>query len=209
MTTDLDTALGTVDQLAANVRQAWDAADTESRLEGAQWYANAHALASELDPSDPARAAAVIAVLSPQQGWERNVTLAKSAYQDGCASGTVGTFCRRADAIMDGADPDKVLGGPKVRAFWHLIADPSDDWHVCVDRHAVDIALGEVRSQRSRKVLERAGAYERVAAAYRQVAAELGVLPSEVQAVTWCAWRRAKAGLARNERVGNVLTSGG
>lgn len=164
---------------------------------GLSWYRDAHALACKLDPTDPRRAAGVLAALSPCMPWGRNVNLAARAYADGYASGAMLQSCRAADAILAGADPDDVLRGPKTRAFCQLIADPDDGTAVVIDRHAFDVAAGRVTDDRTREQLARAGQYRRWADAYRRAAAILSadsvpVTPAQVQGVTWVVWRRLK-----------------
>lgn len=159
---------------------------------GLTWYRDAHAAASSLDPHNPERAAGVIAALSPRLGWARNLELAARTFADGHASGTLGASCRAATAIYKGAAPLDVLRGPKVRAFYTLIADPSDADTVCVDRHAIDIAVGlrmTVAERDADYVLTKDGLYERFARAYRRAAETLGKTPAQVQAVTWLHWR--------------------
>jgi hypothetical protein len=177
---------------AGNVLRAYRAATDEQRQEGIDWYRNAHGAAASLDPGDPARAAGVIAALSPRVAWARNLELAAHAYQQGRAWGTLGRSCRAADAILAGADPRMVLTGPKVRAFFTLINDPDDAETVCVDRHAIDVAVGMRLDELDRSAwyrLDRSELYERFAGCYRRAAARLGVLPGQVQAVTWVSWR--------------------
>lgn len=191
--------LGELDDLAANIVSTFNDADARSVSDGRSWYQDAHGIACSLDPDAPSRAAGVLAALSPQTSWTYNVRLARRAYADRFASGHTRLFCSRANAILrDGCSPLSVLGGPKVRAFYALITDPSDSWTVCVDRHAVAVALGRTLSDRERKVLERRGAYDHVADAFRKAAAELGELPHVVQAVTWCAWRRQHSWTGRD-----------
>jgi hypothetical protein len=163
------------------------------------------------------RAAAVIAVLSPRLSWDKNVEAARRAYgeylnrlqgldlhgptADGfvAAMPVLNTNAAKAFKLLSGADPDEIVGGPKVRAFWFGIVDPSDPRVVCVDRHAFDIAVGGVMDDATRgKVLGRKGAYDRFAQAYRRAAARLSDgqgyewNPAQVQAVTWVTWRRLK-----------------
>ena len=93
-----------------------------------------------------------------------------------------------------------MLGGNKVRAFFACIIAPHTSTDVVVDRHALALALDDDRLQVLDDhytkgcvgVLERSGAYEHVAAAYRKAAAELGLLPHQVQATTWLVHRRTK-----------------
>lgn len=174
-----------------NVTRVYRYATDEQRMEGLAWYRNAHGFAVSLDPGNPRRAAGVIAALSPKTSWARNVELAGRAYADGEASGTLGVSCRAADAILAGADPLDALTGPKVRSFFTLIADPEDGVSVCIDRHAVDVALGErlTERDRSRWPLARRGLYGTFADCYREAGDALGVSAADVQAVTWVAWR--------------------
>jgi hypothetical protein len=195
--------------LVGHILATWERASDHVRDSGAAWYADAHHVACELDPEAPARAAGVIAALSPQTSWDLNVRLAKRAYADDNASGHTRLFCRRANAILvDGETPDSVLGGRKVRAFFALIAEPFADWFtVCVDRHAVAVALGRTLTNRERKVLERVGVYDYVADAYRCAASALGLAPHVVQAATWLQWRNETApGWAARDRAQDQLT---
>jgi len=85
-----------------------------------------------------------------------------------------------------------------VRAFFACILDPSDPWAVCIDRHAAAVAYGRTLSDREMKnavaVTKGADRYQALADAYRAVAAARGMLPMDVQAVTWVTWRRLKGG---------------
>ena len=165
---------------------------------GHNWYRIANALARRLDPIAPVQAAGVIAALSPMMDWDRNMMLAIRAYEDGEASGALFGNVRKANAIMAGADPLEILGGKKVRNFFAAIANPESEEAVCIDRHAFDIAMGRVTNDKTRGALSRKGVYEEFQDAYRRAAKvltkETGVhhTPSEVQAVTWVAWRRLK-----------------
>ncbi len=161
---------------------------------GLCWYDDAHAAAARLDPANPRRAAGVIAALSPRMPWPRNLTLSARTYSEGRASGTLTRSCLAADAILAGADPLDVLQGPKVRAFFTLIAEPDHADAVCVDRHAIDVAVGLRLNDVERSAwypLARRGLYERFAACYRRAAYTVGVRPAQIQAVTWLAWRAA------------------
>jgi hypothetical protein len=162
--------------------------------EGADWYDRAHEIARELDPEDPDRAAAVIAVLSPLERWERNVELAREAYALGrLERGTLKKSIDKANRILAGEDPADVVSGPKVTRFYRTISDPQrgkDD--VVIDRHAFDVAVGRKTDDATRsKILSRKGEYDRFVRAYARAAKILGARPGVVQAVTWTVWRDA------------------
>ena len=175
------------------------------------------------------KAAGVIAALSPRLAWRKNVEYAELAYMvhadivarknpllpqrgevtEAFFAGMIPTLnanARKAFRILDGGDPDEVLGGPKVRAFYFTITNPTDPRAVVVDRHAIDIAFGEVLNDQSRGVaLGRKGAYDAVSALYRKAAViisrELGEVwtPAQVQATTWTYWRRERAAAYHGE----------
>ncbi len=176
---------------AARIVSTYREANDATVRAGLGWYADAHGAAASLDPANVERAAGVIAALSPRIQWARNLELAARAYADGAATGTLGASCRAANKILAGESPLAVLRGPKVRAFYSLIADPTDDDTVCVDRHAIDIAVGVrmTTAEREAYVLDRGGLYEKFARAYRGAAEVLGVTPAQTQAVTWLHWR--------------------
>lgn len=191
---------------AANIIRVFDLATDAQRADGRTWYAQAHDLTRELDPDDPRRAAGVVAALSPRVNWSHNVTLARRAYANGAASGCLGNSCRAANRILAGEDPLDVLAAPKVRAFFTLIADPTDPDSVCIDRHATDVALGARLDDDTRSKLyplDRRGWYGRFATAYRVAAHLIGATPATVQATTWLAWRQMNL----DERHRYLLTS--
>jgi hypothetical protein len=197
---------------AANVLKIFRAATADDIAYGRSWYAMARDAASTLDPADPVRGAAVIAVLSPMMPWGRNLTLARQAYAmaaDGAshddivaALGCLKRNAAKAAALVLGADPAAVVTGPKVVPFWQRIVDAASGatgpGSVVVDRHAHDIALGRVTDDATRgATLGRKGGHHMVAMAYVRAASVLrrtgeapGITPAELQAVTWTTWRR-------------------
>lgn len=98
----------------------------------------------------------------------------------------------------------KRLGGQhKVRSFYNNIIDPSNSMDVTIDTHAVAAALLRPLSSEdievkhnfggtgasSSKMSGSKGTYGLYADAYRQLADELGILPRELQSITWEAVR--------------------
>lgn len=181
-------------QAAASDRivRLYRSATPAERSQGLAWYGEAHDVAVSLAQAynvSVSSAAGVIAALSPQSDWPQNITRARQLMAGGDTYG-LGDGRRKASRIMSGEDPDKVLNGPKVRAFWSNIADPVSSTAVTVDRHSLDAALGMVTTDAIRKsILERKGGYEAVEEAYRHAARRLGVAPHVAQAVAWTAWR--------------------
>jgi hypothetical protein len=188
------------ERLARHIVATYEAATPAERLEGRSWYSVARDAAVELDPNDPVRAAAVIAVLSPRVNWERNVKLAADAYA-GRPLACIKRNAEKANAIVGGSDPEEIVSGDKVRAFWRAIVDPTDARAIVIDRHAIDVAFGEVMDDERRgKILGKRGAYGELADRYvyatEVINQRFGVdlTPVQVQATTWVAWRRMKKG---------------
>ena len=179
-----------------NILATYALASSEELDNGAQWYPRAHALACELDGGDGRVGAGVLAALSPITPWSRNAVLGRRAFALGrLDGGTLSGSVRKANAILDGADPLDVLGGLKVRNFFEAIANPLSPDAVVIDRHAFDVAVGKVCVDADRGQLGRLGDYARFARAYARAGAILGTTPATVQATTWVTWRRLK-GLA-------------
>jgi hypothetical protein len=174
-----------------NILRTLSQASLENYAEGIDWYANAHDLAQSLSDS-PGMGAGVIAALSPQKSWQENIKLAEQAFADGLASGTVSDATRKANAILSGALPLKMLRGNKVRSFFTCIDDPDHETEVVIDRHAFDIAHGSVTDDKTRKVLDRVGYYGTVQDVYRLAAREAKLSPMQLQAITWTTWREQK-----------------
>ena len=172
---------------------------TEDHIrEGTKWYDDAHAIAVDMWVRYPkklnsvAHAAGILAAFSPIESWERNIEKAWMFLD----TGDCGALSRSKDEallITYGFDPLDILfrGGRnfKVQSFYRNIADPTDPNPVTVDRHAKAIVYDD-----SSIVYKRPGAptqveYEHYAEAYRKAAKEVDKVPSQLQAVTWLAWR--------------------
>ena len=175
-------------RIASVLAQATD----DERLDGEAWYLAARdiaALVGAIGGWSAEAGAGIVAALSPQCSWDENVARAL-AFARGDDVGGLGDGLGKATKIAAGAHPLDVLGGRKVRSFYHNIIGHTH--HVTVDRHAVAIVYGRPLSDREIKVLERCGAYAVIASAYRATARRLGLDPSTLQAITWLAWRRLK-----------------
>lgn len=177
-----------------NVVAAYQETTPDQRTRGANWYPNANLLCQFLDSDNPKRAAGVIASLSANKSWMMNVELAKRAYSLDQPSGHVADALRKVARIMAGERPEDVLPMEmKTGCFYRLVADPDNPHTVCIDRHAFDIAVGEVYGDRERGLSAR-GRYNLIADVYREAARLLGVQPATLQATTWIAHREKLAG---------------
>jgi hypothetical protein len=182
----------------------FNATDLET-INGAKWYRtanNAALIMAERYSVSLEIAAGMIAALSPNNRWERNLTDADSmirAYSIGghnaADSTKVGTYNAnkiKALAILSGDDCLQILGGLKVRAFYDCIIGGDS---VCIDGHAYAIWKGErIPTSQTPKITPKI--YDSIVADYRQAARVINLIlqadysAAQIQAITWIAWRR-------------------
>lgn len=182
--------------MADNILSAYVKASDTEISEGIEWYARALRLATELSPTDPARGAGVIAVMSPMTSWPQNVAKARDIFNGGQAWGLKNTVSK-ALAIFNGGDPYTIVSGPKVTSFFHNIL--GDDAPVTIDRHAIDCAFGRVMTDRERanavKTTKARDGYGLCREAYIHTAniisEETGITitGAQMQAIVWIYWR--------------------
>lgn len=191
--------------LSPNLLDLYKAAGPTIREEGMRWYQEANKIALSLTErfllASCSHAAGVIAVLSPAVQWEVNCRDAESVCaarkgQDVTVS-TYGQFKEKALAIRDGDDPIKWINprtAPKTYAFWKCIKDPDNAAHVVIDRHAIAALLGRHLTDKERGgILKKVGAYQKYSQVYKDAAIEVGILPSQMQAICWIQWRNNHA----------------
>jgi hypothetical protein len=156
-----------------------------------EWYDNAHDAASKLH-ADIRIGSGVVAALSPGLRWENNVEAARRVIADEALDGLgVRWYANvfKGARIARGENPERVLGGNKVRAFWRCIESPRNPLFVCIDGHAYSITRGEyIPLDSTPKLTDKL--YRNISARYSDAADHAGILPLQMQAVTWCVWRR-------------------
>ena len=163
---------------------------------GLQWYHLAREHAERISQLGVTleQAAYVIAALSPRTAWNHNLATAWSIVKHWKAGGDVDNYdktgCRalplnisKAFAILDGNL--SVLSGNKVTAFADNILYPSASKRVTVDSWATRIAWGLVTVNDEIGRHPTPKEYREISAAYQAVAGFVGLLPLEVQAITW------------------------
>ena len=183
----------------------FEATDLEI-VNGAAWYLNARKAAiiiADRHNTELETVAGVIASLSPNNRWERNLADANSLIQAYTVGGIVlanetkvATYNinkRKALNILDGGEPLDILGGLKVRAFYNCILGSQHD--VCVDGHAYSIWKGErIPTTKTPTITPRV--YEAIAADYQRAASTVNSILSveytaaQIQAITWTVWKR-------------------
>lgn len=181
------------EQYVQNILDAWNDATGQDLIEGHNWYPTAHQVADLMSEGNIVAGAGVIAALSAQKNWVDNQRLAEDAL-NGDVHGHTKDTLRKVERILLGEDPEDVLPmSMKTGMFYRCILDPEDPDAVVIDRHAHDIAVGEVYGNDERGLGSKQR-YAVLAHCYREAALRLGELPSTVQAVTWVRQRRLLAG---------------
>lgn len=174
-------------------------------ISGAKWYEAAQDAAATIATRYSVSAdtvAGVIAALSPNNRWERNLRDADNligaytlgGYSDALEvkTSTYGPNRIKALTILEGVAPLEVLGGLKVRAFYSCIIGGGD---VCIDGHAYAIWRGERISTSSTPKIS-AKLYSAITADYARAAATINSVlgttyrACQVQSITWLVWHR-------------------
>ena len=183
-----------------NILAIYREATPDEREFGLQWYRKANGVAkdfAELYGLRVSQVAAIIAALSPNCSWTRNVIDARNlifayAHRQNLLKVTVTSYPlnkMKAIKILNGVRPLSVLRGPKVRSFYKCIMYPEKALAVCVDFHSVNIARGVYETmQQSKPIKPKTYAY--YAECYRAAAQKLNLAPHDLQATVWVTWRR-------------------
>ena len=190
-----------------NILKIYKLATPEEKRDGVVWYANAYADCSRiaLDLSVPVHiVTGVVAALSPNNKWERNVVNAHALIEghlngDGIDDIRVSTYNamkRKAWHLLEEM-PDHegvidILNGQKIVAFYRNIM--GDD--TCtVDGHAKNIYYGERHGLTDDKTNVTKKEYKTISDAYVKAGKRVRVngrslKAFEIQAITWVVWRR-------------------
>jgi hypothetical protein len=142
--------------------------------------------------------AAVFSALSPNNDYHGNlrdtdtllgaVRLGKS--MDDFGVSTYGNNKRKAWAIAHGAEPLDLLLFPKTRNFYLNIKDPLNPMPVTCDGHVYNAWRGRRIPLKGAAAKFKPSEYEEIAQAIRDLGAEYGMIPNQVQGVIWHTWRR-------------------
>ena len=176
----------------------------ESVVQGQNWYEEANKIAYTVGRLAGYRrqvdcvkvGAGIISDLSPTIEWGQNVNIAiLLVTSKGEVKQTYQRQHDKAVAIMNGADPEKVLGtrATKTKAFYRAIVDPYNDYsEPVIDRHAVAVYMGRAVSERELRALESTKVYNRIAKAYMRASKAIRINHHMLQAQTWTQWRTSK-----------------
>lgn len=160
---------------------------------GSHWYLRAYSLVLEWADTfnrPIANVACVIAALSPQLEWNRNLIIADDLLHGHPPSigGAIRRNIRLAERIRDDRATDTAnyfKQGCKVRSFAVNLAGNFDI--VTVDTHSAQIAAGSPLANLRVDTWKK---YQPVHDAYVNAARLARLQPAILQAIVWCAWKR-------------------
>lgn len=169
--------------MVENILARYNRASTAQIEAGLVWYEEAHNYAKSLGVPI-ANAAAVISALSPACSWETNKRDAKAMVEKrkGYRFSSYGPNVAKAQRCLQDPGQFSEKTGAKTLNFYHNILDPSNPHWVTIDRHAAAVAEGRTNSGSVRLTVKQYRAY---AAAYKEAAFRVGLLPCQLQAIVW------------------------
>ena len=191
------------DTLESNVKNIYDLANRQEHSEGLVWYHIANRFAQTIANKHDltlVQTAAILAALSPATHWAQNIIDTEALIINGLEA-TVSTYHRnkiKASLFLSGElDPiahyvaDKKYSWTKTAAFFSNILNPDEIGKVTIDRHAIRIAHGHnMTAEEAIYYANTPRKYNATSESFYTVAADVGLLPHQLQAVTWLAYRR-------------------
>jgi hypothetical protein len=189
------------ERMIHNIISVYRDADETQHSEGLLWYSDAQKAAHDIAARHGIAVylvVAVIAALSPNNKWSRNVINADmltGAFLrgDGIDAVKVSTYHAMKKKAWDilAARPDydgakAMLKGQKITSFF---MDIMGEFNVTIDGHARNIAYGERVGLTDDRTNIGVREYRALQAAYEEAARRVGLMPYQLQAITWRVWR--------------------
>ena len=189
------------ERMIANIVACYKTADDDQRAGGMAWYSKAQCAAYDIAAKYDIAVylvVAVIAALSPNNKWARNLVNADALIGaflrgDGIDSVKVSTYHKMKQKAWDilAARPDydtakAMLKGQKITSFF---CDIMGEFNVTIDGHARNIAYAEKVGLTDDRTNIGKLEYRALQAAYEEAARQLGLMPYQLQAITWRVWR--------------------
>jgi len=181
------------------------------RVKGKSWYSNAYSIACTLAKKYDTTSntvSAVISALSPSNKWNRNVEdaemmLRANAYDldlTECKPSTYGNQKLKAIAIIEGSVSDDetlkgILNGQKTKSFYANISTNGKTDDCTIDGHSYNVWNGTVTNLNDVPGMT-PKTYRMIQDDYRTAAKIISEIEgetlkaSEIQAITWVAYRR-------------------
>ena len=189
------------ERMVHNIMACYRAADSVQVAEGLLWYSDAQKAAHNIAAKYGIAVyivVAVISALSPNNKWARNVVNADALIAaflrgDGIDAVKVSTYHAMKKKAWDilAARPDydgakRMLKGQKITSFF---CDIMGEFNVTIDGHARNIAYDEKVGLTDDRTNIGVREYRALQAAYEEAARRVGLMPYQLQAVTWRVWR--------------------
>tara|TARA_R100001460_G_scaffold47467_1_gene85228 strand:+ start:4239 stop:4829 length:591 start_codon:yes stop_codon:yes gene_type:complete len=190
-------------QHVRNILKVYRRATTDDIANGIEWYDRAKRYAELISEETRLHLNTVIGVmaaLSPNNKWERNVIDCQrmcNAWLNGEGLDDFKVSCynnmkQKAWSILDDiltSDDDILtrLNGQKIRSFYSNIRGLDE---VTIDGHALNIALGKVQGLTTYKTNMSTKVYKQMQQVYIRAAKRVDIEPHVLQAITWTTWKR-------------------
>ena len=206
----------TYSQLSHNAREIvarFTLATTQEVQLGCDWYPSALKIASRIADKYNLRtevAAGVIAALSPNNRWERNIIDAEAIIKCWASGGTrtdlsnvkvctYGKMKEKAIAILWNQDDPElpiayILNGRKLIEFFNCITNPALN-DVCIDGHAYSVWFGKRLTMKEvppigKKLRSQIKTDYRDATSFINEELDEHYTPADIQAITWVTHKR-------------------
>ena len=177
--------------LTDNLKFLYDSTNESLRREGRLWYPAANEYFSQLANKyglQPSKVMGVVAALSPFVGWKTQLDRTEAFIRDETQQRGTGRFpgfsrnILNARLILHDLQPEQVLVGPKVRAFYQNLM--GDTQILTLDRHAISAALGKKTLRVPLKLSQE------ITEGYWNAANTAREYPRDFQAIIWLQWRQ-------------------
>ena len=190
-------------QHVRNILKIYRRATTDDVINGVEWYDRAKRYADTISEKTGVHLHTVIGVmaaLSPNNKWERNVkdcermcTSWVNGYDlDYFKVSCYNTMKLKAWSILEDnlTSDDEILtrlNGQKIRSFYSNIRGLDE---VTIDGHALNIALGIRQGLTTDKTNMSKKVYRQMQEVYVRAAKRVDIKPHVLQAITWTTWKR-------------------
>tara|TARA_B100000927_G_scaffold222519_2_gene182446 strand:- start:1649 stop:2239 length:591 start_codon:yes stop_codon:yes gene_type:complete len=190
-------------QHVRNILKVYRRATTDDIANGVEWYDRAKRYADTISKwtnTNLNTVIGVMAALSPNNKWERNVKDCERMVQawksgddlDDFKVSCYNTMKQKAWSILEDnltSDDDILdrLNGQKIRSFYSNIRGLDE---VTIDGHALNIALGVRQGLTTDKTNMSKKVYRQMQEVYVKAAKRVDIKPHVLQAITWTTWKR-------------------
>ena len=199
-------------QLSVNAREIvakFTLATSQEVQLGCDWYRSALTIATRIAEkygTSPEVAAGVIAALSPNNRWERNIIDAEAIIKCWAAGGTdedvlavkCCTYTAMRQKALDILTRDipivEILNGAKIVEFFNCITNPALN-DVCIDGHAYSVWFGQRLTMKEvpnigKKLRQQIKTDYVDACAFINDELNESFTPADIQAITWVTHKR-------------------